>query len=84
VASVPEGDDKPRKYPSTFARASAVVLNKVDLLPVTDFSMSAFADGLRATSAAPLFPLSVRTGEGLRSWLAWVEALRGVASPPVA
>jgi hydrogenase nickel incorporation protein HypB len=79
VASVPEGDDKPVKYPATFARASAVVLNKVDLLPVTDFSMAAFAEGLRAVSAAPLFPVSARTGEGLGGWLAWVEAQRAVA-----
>jgi hydrogenase nickel incorporation protein HypB len=74
VASVPEGDDKPRKYPSTFAKASAVVLNKVDLLTVTDFSMSAFVEGLREISAAPVFPLSARTGEGLATWIAWVEA----------
>ncbi|MDR7523344.1 MAG: hydrogenase nickel incorporation protein HypB [Armatimonadota bacterium] len=78
VASVPEGDDKPRKYPAAFARAAAVVLNKVDLLPVTDFSMSAFADGLREVSAAPLFPVSARTGEGLGAWIAWVEAQRDV------
>jgi hydrogenase nickel incorporation protein HypB len=78
VASVPEGDDKPRKYPATFARASAVVLNKVDLLPVTDFSLAAFAEGLREVSAAPLFPLSARTGEGLGTWIAWVEAQREV------
>jgi hydrogenase nickel incorporation protein HypB len=74
VASVPEGDDKPAKYPATFAKASAVVLNKVDVLPLTDFSMTAFAEGLRTVSAAPLFPVSARTGEGLDAWLAWLEA----------
>ncbi len=78
VASVPEGDDKPRKYPSTFAKADAVVLNKIDLLPVTDFSVSAFMEGLREITAAPLFPLSARTGEGLWLWIAWVEAQREV------
>lgn len=78
VASVPEGDDKPRKYPSTFAKADAVVLNKIDLLPVTDFSMSAFMEGLREITAAPLFPLSARTGEGLWLWMAWIEAQREV------
>ncbi len=78
VASVPEGDDKPRKYPSTFARADAVVLNKIDLLPVTDFSMSVFMEGLREITAARLFPLSARTGEGLRLWMAWIEAQREV------
>lgn len=79
VASVPEGDDKPRKYPSTFGRAAAVVLNKVDLLPVTDFSLPAFIEGLREVTGAPLFPLSARTGEGLGTWLAWIEAQREVA-----
>jgi hydrogenase nickel incorporation protein HypB len=79
VASVPEGDDKPRKYPATFAKASAVVLNKVDLLPVTDFSVHDFTEGLREVTAAPLFPLSARTGEGLGTWIAWVEAQREVA-----
>ncbi len=78
VASVPEGDDKPRKYPSTFGKADAVVLNKIDLLPVTDFSVSAFMEGLREISAAPLFPLSARTGEGLGLWIAWIEAQREV------
>ncbi len=78
VASVPEGDDKPRKYPSTFAKADAVVLNKIDLLPVTDFSVSAFMEGLREITAAPLFPLSARTGEGLWLWIAWIEAQREV------
>jgi len=78
VASVPEGDDKPRKYPSTFAKADAVVLNKIDLLPVTDFSMSAFMEGLREITAAPLFPLSARTGEGLWRWMAWIGAQREV------
>lgn len=80
VASVPEGDDKPLKYPSTFARADAVVLNKMDLLPVVEFSLPAFEAGLREVSAAPLFPLSARTGEGLGAWIAWVEATRGVHS----
>jgi hydrogenase nickel incorporation protein HypB len=74
VASVPEGDDKPRKYPTTFGRAAAVVLNKVDLLPATDFSLQAFTEGLREVTDAPLLPLSARTGEGLGTWLAWIEA----------
>lgn len=76
VASVAEGDDKPAKYPSTFARASAVVLNKMDLQPVSDFSLAAFTEGLQEVSAAPLFPLSARTGEGVELWTAWVTAQR--------
>jgi len=76
VASVPEGDDKPWKYPSTFARASAVILNKIDLLPLTNFSMDAFTEGLRQVTEAPLFTLSASTGEGLRPWIEWVTGQR--------
>jgi hydrogenase nickel incorporation protein HypB len=76
VTSVPEGDDKPRKYPATFARADAVVLNKIDLLPYTDFSVEAFVQGLRQVSQAPVFALSARTGEGVSAWTAWLESQR--------
>jgi hydrogenase nickel incorporation protein HypB len=51
-------------------------LNKVDLLPVTDFSMNAFTDGLRQVTQAPLFPLSARTGAGLGTWISWIQAQR--------
>ena len=83
VASVPEGDDKPLKYPSTFAKADAVVLNKIDLLPATDFSVDAFTSGLRAVSAAPVFRVSARTGEGLPTWIAWVQAQRELRGQPL-
>lgn len=73
VASVPEGDDKVYKYPSTFAKADAVVLNKVDLVSMAEFSLEAFAAGLREVTRAPLFPVSARTGDGLAAWIAWVE-----------
>jgi hydrogenase nickel incorporation protein HypB len=76
VTSVPEGDDKPRKYPATFARADAVVLNKIDLLPYTDFSVEAFVQGLRQVSQTPVFALSARTGEGVSAWTAWLESQR--------
>jgi hydrogenase nickel incorporation protein HypB len=77
VASVPEGDDKPRKYPSTFKKADAVVLNKVDLLGVCDFSAAAFLEGLREVTNAPLFSVSARTGEGVDTWLDWLDGRRG-------
>jgi hydrogenase nickel incorporation protein HypB len=76
VASVPEGDDKAWKYPSTFAKADAVILNKVDLLPYVDFSPTAFAAGLRQVSTAPIFPLSARTGEGTAAWIEWITGQR--------
>jgi hydrogenase nickel incorporation protein HypB len=73
VASVPEGDDKPWKYPSTFARASAVILNKIDLLPLTNFSTSVFDEGLRKVTNVPVFALSAAKGEGMLPWIEWVH-----------
>ncbi len=62
--------------PPPFARADAVVLNKIDLLPYTDFSVEAFVQGLRQVSQAPVFALSARTGEGVSAWTAWLESQR--------
>lgn len=76
VASIPEGDDKPLKYPSTFSKADAVILNKIDLLPLTDFSIEAFIDGLRQVSRAPVFQVSARTGKGLSHWVDWISMHR--------
>jgi hydrogenase nickel incorporation protein HypB len=73
VASVPEGHDKPYKYPGMFAAADAVVLNKADLMPYFDFDLASFRRGLAMVNpAAPLFLLSCRTGEGVDAWVAWV------------
>jgi hydrogenase nickel incorporation protein HypB len=73
VASVPEGHDKPYKYPGMFAAADAVVLNKADLMPYFDFDLESFRRGLAMVNpAAPLFLLSCRTGEGVDAWVAWV------------
>jgi hydrogenase nickel incorporation protein HypB len=73
VASVPEGDDKPLKYPGSFLHMDAIVLNKTDLLPYVDFSEDAFGRGVRAVNReAPIFALSCRTGAGLAAWLDWL------------
>ncbi|MCC6443055.1 MAG: hydrogenase nickel incorporation protein HypB [Armatimonadetes bacterium] len=74
VSSVPEGDDKPHKYPIIFRSADAVVLAKGDLLPYIDFDLARYRDALAALNPdVPLFPLSCRTGEGMSEWLAWFE-----------
>jgi hydrogenase nickel incorporation protein HypB len=76
VLSVPEGDDKPEKYPAMFQQSSALVLNKIDLLPLTDFDMAAATR--RALALNPrlvIFPVSCRTGEGLEGWLDWLRDL---------
>lgn len=73
IASVPEGDDKPFKYPGMFAAADAVVLNKTDLLPYIAFDLARFTRRLRAINPkAPFVSLSCATGEGLTAWVAWL------------
>ncbi len=78
IAHVPEGHDKPIKYPNMFTVVDALVLNKIDLMPYLDFDVSAFRRAVRALNAqAPLFPVSCKTGEGIQDWTAWLLAQRG-------
>ena len=75
VASIPEGDDKPYKYPGMYHGVDALVINKVDLLPYVPFNMEYFRRGVEILNPGVLtFPLSCRTGEGLEAWLAWITA----------
>jgi hydrogenase nickel incorporation protein HypB len=75
VSSVPEGDDKPAKYPSMFSGSAAVILNKCDLLPYVAFSVERFEEHLRSVNPeAPLMQISCTTGEGFESWLAWLRS----------
>jgi hydrogenase nickel incorporation protein HypB len=77
VASVPEGDDKPFKYPGMFSTVQAVVLNKMDVMPLIDFSVARFMDGVRAVNPqAPVFELSCRTKEGLGDWIDWLKTIK--------
>ncbi len=77
VASVPEGHDKPYKYPGMFAAADVVLLNKADLLAYFDFDLAFFERGLRMVNPqAPLFVVSCRHGDGLDGWVAWLRSLR--------
>lgn len=73
VASVPEGADKPYKYPGAYRGVDALVINKIDLLPYIDFDMEYFRRGVAALNPGlDTFPLSCRTGEGIDTWLEWV------------
>lgn len=82
VLSVSEGHDKPAKYPAVFRRATALVVNKLDLLPYTDFDLSeAQADARRLNPELRIFNLSARTGEGLESWCDWVVGLAKKREP---
>jgi hydrogenase nickel incorporation protein HypB len=75
ISSLPEGDDKPYKYPAMFADTDVILLNKTDLQPYLDFDPTAFrkvVTGLNPDVA--IFPLSCKTGDGLADWFAWLEA----------
>ena len=78
IASVPEGDDKPYKYPAMFQDTDAVVLNKMDLLPYIDFDMEAYRRLLLALNPdVAVFPLSCKTGKGIELWADWLAQESG-------
>jgi hydrogenase nickel incorporation protein HypB len=73
IASVPEGDDKPYKYPGMYRGVDALVINKVDLLPYLEFDMERFRRGVQALNPdVRTFALSCRTGEGVDAWIQWL------------
>lgn len=73
IASIPEGDDKPYKYPGMYQGVDALVINKIDLLPYVNFNMDYFRRGIEVLNpGVSIFPLSCRTGEGLETWMGWV------------
>lgn len=74
ILSVPEGDDKPRKYPVIFVDADVVVVNKIDVAPYFDFNLHTFPEIISGLNpSAKVFPISAKTGEGLDRWFSWVE-----------
>jgi len=75
LASLPEGDDKPYKYPLMFTEADVVLVNKLDLLPHLDFNVSAFHEGVTGLNPeVEMFMVSCKTGEGLEQWFSWLLA----------
>ncbi len=74
IASVPEGDDKPYKYPGIYRGVDALIINKTDLLPYITFDMDYFRRGVEMLNPGLVtFPLSCKTGEGLAAWTDWLE-----------
>jgi hydrogenase nickel incorporation protein HypB len=74
ILSVPEGDDKPLKYPVMFRAADAVIINKTDYLVLADFDIQAVRERIRVLNPdAPILPVSCRTGDGLDRWVAWIQ-----------
>lgn len=76
ILSVPEGDDKPLKYPLMFSICDVVLINKIDALPVFDtFSMERVRANILARNPnATIIPISAKTGEGIEEWAAWLRA----------
>jgi len=75
IASVPEGDDKPYKYPGIYRGVDVLLINKIDLLPYVEFDMPRFRQGVEILNpGVHTFAISCRTAEGLPAWLSWVEA----------
>ncbi len=73
ILSVPEGDDKPLKYPGIFQVADAVILNKVDTMPVFDFDREAFDAAVHQLNpTAPIFPVAATKGDGVEEWAEWL------------
>ena len=73
IASIPEGDDKPYKYPGMYRGVDALVINKIDLLPYVPFKMDYFERGVEVLNPSVVtFPLSAKTGEGMDAWLDWL------------
>ena len=81
LLSVTEGEDKPLKYPSMFAKAELLVLTKIDLLPYVPFNMEqARANARLVHPGMDIVELSCSTGEGFDNWLTWLQRRRETAS----
>jgi len=73
VLSVPEGDDKPAKYPGTFAKADVLLINKIDLLSHVEFDMDkVINDAVKLNPDLKIFQVSAKTGSGMNKWYDWL------------
>jgi len=74
MVSIPEGDDKPIKYPVMFRKASVILINKIDLLAYTNFNMDKIKkDALSINPHLKILEISCQTGEGLEAWFDWLK-----------
>ncbi|RKX72776.1 MAG: hydrogenase accessory protein HypB [Spirochaetes bacterium] len=74
ISSVPEGDDKPQKYPMLFREAKCLVLNKIDLLPYVPFDRKVFYKDIKNLNPKlPVIETSCTTGEGVDAWIKWIK-----------
>jgi len=73
ISSIPEGDDKPFKYPLMFDIADAVLINKIDLLPYLKFDIEVFSKGIKGINEkVEIFPVSCVTSQGIQEWVSWL------------
>jgi hydrogenase nickel incorporation protein HypB len=73
IASIPEGDDKPYKYPNIYRGIDALILNKIDLRPYVVFNETYFKKGIEILNpGVKFFEISCKTGEGLNAWTEWL------------
>jgi hydrogenase nickel incorporation protein HypB len=76
LISTTEGDDKPLKYPGMFRRSSAMVINKIDLLGLSDFELAKVKENaLKINGNLKIFEVSCRSGQGLPEWYDWLKSL---------
>jgi hydrogenase nickel incorporation protein HypB len=74
IASIPEGDDKPYKYPAIYRGLDVLILNKIDLLPYVRFNMEYFKQGVEILNPGIVtFPVSCTTGDGIQDWVLWLK-----------
>lgn len=74
ILSVPEGDDKPLKYPKIYGKVEALVVNKIDVMPYFDFDLTVLEERVRKLNPDILiFPISAKTGEGMAAWTDWIR-----------
>lgn len=75
LLSVPEGDDKPYKYPLMFSLVDAVIISKMDYFSLSDFNLDQFEKAVKGINQkAQIFHVSVKTGEGVTDWIKWIES----------
>jgi hydrogenase nickel incorporation protein HypB len=75
ISSIPEGDDKPYKYPAMFAVVDAIVINKIDLLPYLEYDLEGFRKLVTGLNAGvQVFEVSCTTGEGIPAWADWLAS----------
>ena len=74
ILSVPEGHDKPLKYPLIFQVCDALIINKIDVLPYFDFDMEKVVEYAKMRNPKlEIFPISAKTGEGVEAWCNWLK-----------